>query len=60
MTDAEALIKRIHLAATVAFSCPDDSDWDHGYRAFAGQVLKLLAGQSLAQLQFPATREEPS
>jgi len=51
MTDAEALIRKIHLAATVALSSPDESDWDHGYRAFAAQVLKLLAGQPLDQFK---------
>jgi len=57
MTDAEALIRKIHLAATVALSSPDESDWDHGYRAFAAQVLKLLAGQPLNEFKLG---KEPS
>ena len=43
MTDAEALIGKIHLAATVAISKPEDSDWSRGYHMFARQVLTLIA-----------------
>jgi len=42
MTDAEALIRKIHLAATVALSKPEDSDWSCGYHKFARQVLTLI------------------
>ena len=43
MTDAEALIKKIRLTATVAISKPEDSDWSRGYHMFAQQVLTLIA-----------------
>jgi hypothetical protein len=43
MTDAEALIGKIHLAATAAVSNIEDGAWWRGYRTFARQVLTLIA-----------------
>lgn len=38
-----ALIEKIRLAATVAISKPEDSDWARGYHMFALHVLTLIA-----------------